>query len=91
MPLTREQIEAVNAADRDRVTRALKHLTDAKNSGSHVDDPDIRELDGALRTRLAQLDTLEDRQRISEIVEGALAIINEEIQSDPGASIKTDS
>jgi hypothetical protein len=89
MPLTREQIEGINVANRDRVTRALQHLAGAKSSGSHVDSPDIRELEAALRARLAQLDNVEDRRRVSEIVEGAIAIIDEEDPSDPGALPKT--
>jgi hypothetical protein len=76
MPLTREQIEAINGANRDRVTRAIQHLAGAKSAGSHVDNPDIRELEAALRARLAQLDNLDDGQRLSQIVAGAMAIIN---------------
>jgi|SoiMethySBSTD1v2_1073268.scaffolds.fasta_scaffold2660265_2 hypothetical protein len=77
MPLTRDQITQINGANRDRVTRALDHLAGARSQGSHVDNPDIRELETALRTRLAQLDTLDDRQRVSQIVVDAMAIINE--------------
>jgi hypothetical protein len=77
MPLTRDQITQIEGANRDRVTRALAHLAGAKSSASHVDNPDIRELEAALRTRLAQLDNLDDSQRVSQIVAGAMAIINE--------------
>lgn len=91
MPLTPEQITQINESNRDRVTRALQHLADAKSSGNHIDNPQIRELEAALRTRLAQLDHMEGAQRVSKTVEDVMAIINGEVQSDPRASIKTDS
>jgi hypothetical protein len=81
MPLTPEQKTQISKADRDRATRALQHLTGAKSSGSLADNLDIRELEAALQTRLAQLDNLDDSQRVSQIIEGAIAIINEGTRS----------
>jgi hypothetical protein len=89
MPLTPEQIAQINQSNRDVVTRALEHLTGSKRSGSHVDNPDIRQLETALRARLTQLDHLDTTREVSEIIEGTLAIINE--GRGLGALPKTDS
>jgi len=90
MPLTREQKDEINESNRDQVTRALQFMAGAKNVGSHVDNPDIRELEAMLRARLAQLDHIEEMQKVSAIIEGTLAIINEaDLNPDAGPIIKT--
>jgi hypothetical protein len=89
--LRRDQLEGINAADRERVTKALNHLAGAKSLGNHIDSPAIRELEEALRARLAELDREDGAHKVSKVVDGAMAIINGEVQPDPGAPIDTKS